>query len=130
MVELQTGTTGADELILDAVSRVRTLEGKYNLLRDRALIINQNMIEEYQKINTELKHLNEDIKEMRKEIFHIKETLKHIVKEFDQFSKKEDVKVLEKYIKLWNPMKFTSEAEVRKIIEEYMGEHKKKRGKS
>ena len=103
----------------DMVSRTRVLEGKYNLLRDRVLVINQNMIDEYKRLLIELKGLNSDIKDVRDDVFKIKEALKHLIKELDLFARKEDVKVLEKYINLWNPMKFTTEQDVINIIKEH-----------
>ena len=103
----------------DIISRTRVLEGKYNLLRDRVLVINQNMIDEYKRLLIELKGLNSDIKDVRDDVFKIKEALKHLIKELDLFARKDDVKVLEKYINLWNPMKFTTEQDVINIIKEH-----------
>jgi hypothetical protein len=114
----QQGYGGGESVQIDVISRIRSLEGKYNLLRDRALIINQNMITQYQRTTSEMKAFEEDLKEVKHNIFQIKETLKHIIREMEHFSRKEDMKVLEKYINLWNPMKFVTEDEVRKIIEE------------
>jgi len=115
MVDSNTSITGQD-MILDMVTRIRDIEGKYNLLRDRALLINQNMIEQYQKTHTELKTINEDVRQIKEELFHIKETLKHIIKELEHFSRKEEMHVLEKYINLWNPMKFVTENDVKRIV--------------
>jgi predicted nucleic acid-binding Zn-ribbon protein len=100
MVEEQTTTA---DLSFDVTTRVRSLEGKYNLLRDRVLIISNNTIEEY--------------KEIKSEIFKIKESMRHILKEMEMFAPKEDMKFLEKYINLWNPMKFVTEQDVLRIIE-------------
>jgi hypothetical protein len=123
--EIQT----TQDIVFEIVTRIRDVEGKYNLLRDRALIINQNMIDQYQKTYTDIKIINEDIKVLKEDIFHIKETLKHVISELDHFSRKEDIKVLEKYINLWNPMKFITEEEVRKIIKEEKDKKIDKRGK-
>lgn len=107
-----------ENIILDLNSRTRVLEGKYNLLRDKVIVINQNMIEEYKKLLVDTKGINSEIKEIHDEIFKIKETMKHIIKELTLFAKKDDVKSLEKYINLWNPMKFVTENEVKSLIEE------------
>lgn len=117
MAEEQTYTQGQDAGF-EMLTRVRTLEGKYNLLRDRALIINNNMIMQYRKTTSEMKALEEDIKDIKHSLFQIKETLKHLVREMEGFSRKEELRVLEKYINLWNPMKFVTEGEVRRIVEE------------
>ncbi len=115
---------------VDVTNRIRELEGKYNLLRDRVLIINNNMIEEYKKIIGEIRAADEDIRHIKTDIFNIKESIKHIIKDLELFAKKEEVKYLEKYINLWNPMKFTTEDDVRKIIEENKKEGLKKHARS
>jgi len=112
------GYEQGNEANIDFFSRMRALEGKYNLLRDRALIINQNMITQYQRTSAELKVLEEDLQDVKHTLFQIKETLKHLVREMENFSKKEELKVLEKYINLWNPMKFVTAEEVERIVAE------------
>ena|SRR3989344_6057122 len=118
----QEQTYGIEEVLMDITSRVRTLEGKYNLLRDRVLIINNNMIEEYKKLLAELKGINGNIKEIKGDVFKLKETIRHLVKETELYARKEDVQFLEKYINLWNPMKFVTEEDVEKIIERHIQE--------
>ncbi len=76
------------------------------------------MITEYKKLLTDIRLLNGDIKEIKTELFNIKETLKQVIEETQRLARKEDVKVLEKYINLWNPMNFVSEKEVKIIIEQ------------
>ena len=117
-METEQGYDQGNDANIDFFSRMRSLEGKYNLLRDRALIINQNMITQYQRTNAEIKAIEEDIQEVKHTLFQIKETLKHLVREMEGFSRKEDMKVLEKYINLWNPMNFVSAEEVERIIAE------------
>ena len=115
-----------EQEMYDTIGRIRTLEGKYNLLRDRVLIINNNMIEEYKKTIGEIKAINNDVKEIKGDIFKIKESMKHILKELELFARKEDVKFLEKYINLWNPLKFATEEDVKRIIEEKLKDKTKK----
>lgn len=115
---------------VDVVNRIRELEGKYNLLRDRVLIMNNNMIEEYKKIIGEIKVVDEDIRHIKTDIFNIKESIKHIINDLELFAKKDEVKYLEKYINLWNPMKFTTESDVRRILGEHKKEDLKKHARS
>jgi len=112
------------QVIVDLNNRIRTLENKYNLLGERLLIVNQNMIEEYKRLLREMKVLNEDLRDMRQEIVMTQDTTRNMVKEMEFFAKKEQVKVLEKYISLLNPMWFVTEEEVQNI----MKEHKRKVG--
>ena len=109
-------------------SRIRILEGKYTLIRERIFLINQNMVDAHKKLTIDFKVLESDIKEIKSDIFTIKETLRHLIKELDSFAKKENFKVLEKYINLWNPLKFVSEQEVLDLIKKNVKKSGRKKG--
>lgn len=102
----------------DTSARIRLLEGKYNLLGERLLIINKNMIEEYKKIINHVKLMDSEIREMKKKIADIDEAVKGLPKEMGFFARKSDVKVLEKYINMWSPLNFVTREEVKKILKE------------
>ena len=121
--------TTQQDAYTDMIDRLRTLEGKYNLLRDRMLLINNNMIDQYKKNITETRTINGDIKEIKTDIFKIKETMKHLLEELDLFARKEEVKVLEKYINLWNPMKFVTEDQLQKMLTDHKTEKDKEKTK-
>lgn len=106
---------GMNLMILN--NRLRILEERYSTNRERMFVMNQNMIEHYKKINFDISSLNKEMKELKDEIFTIKETVKHLVQELDNFARKEQLKVLEKYINMWNPFNYVTEEEVEKIIE-------------
>ena len=61
--------------------------------------------------------------------------MKHLLKELELFARREDVKFLEKYINLWNPLKLVTESDVERMIEHHIiskkeEEHAKKRRSS
>lgn len=104
--------------ISDLNSRVRTLENKYELLAERLLIANQNMIESHKRLSEEFTKINKELQNLKTTLTTFKETIKKIVKEVSDFATKQDLKVLEKYINLWNPLNFITAEDVEKIIEE------------
>ena len=103
-------------IISELNTRIRILEGKYNLTRERMLLINQNMIDHYKDLNNEIKTLNIEIKEMKETLEVIKETNINIVKELSFFARKDQLKILEKYINMWNPLNFITEEEVLELM--------------
>nr|MBA4405151.1 hypothetical protein [Nanoarchaeum sp.] len=98
-------------------TRIRILEGKYTVTRERMLLINQNMIDHYKILTTEIKSINEELREIKESLELIKETTRNIVKEMSFFARKEQMKVLEKYINMWNPLNFVTEQQVLELIE-------------
>ena len=102
----------------DLNARIRVLENKYSLFGERLLVINQNMIEEYKKLIRKNKTVDSELKELKKDLFNVKEVISGLVKELKLFAKKDNLKVLEKYINLWNPMNFVTEKDVINLIQE------------
>tara|TARA_Y100000310_G_C20604998_1_gene775051 strand:+ start:989 stop:1360 length:372 start_codon:yes stop_codon:yes gene_type:complete len=111
--------------IAELNSRLRLLESKYTLMRERVFVVNQNMIEEYKSTLAEIKSINADLKELKTDIFKMKETTANVVKEIEMLARKEQLKILEKYINFWNPMNFVTEKEVEEMIAEK--HHRRKR---
>jgi hypothetical protein len=98
-------------------TRIRILEGKYNLTRERMLVINQNMLDHYKGTKVNVKTIEEDMIEIKDAINSLKNATKNILKELQLLARKDEVKVLEKYINMWNPLKLMTEDEVNELIE-------------
>ncbi len=106
------------QVVNEIANRLRILESKQSLLSEKMLVMNQNMIEEYRKTLKEIKVIDMEVKAMKSDLENVKKIVQHFSEEAGKFAKQSDVKVLEKYIKLWDPLKFVTEKEVRKIIKE------------
>lgn len=100
------------------ISRLRVLEERYTNLQTELRVTEENMINRNKKLTTEIKTLTLDINELRKEVNEIKDKILMIIKELQNCAKKEDVKVLQKYIEMWEPMNFVTHKEVDDIINE------------
>ncbi|MEA3379229.1 MAG: hypothetical protein U9Q69_06390 [Nanoarchaeota archaeon] len=111
------------QLVVELTNRVRVLESKNSLLSERMLVINKNMIAEYKKIINDIKSIEGEIDEIKGDMNNIKNILKHLTEEARDFAKKDSLKILEKYINLWNPLHFVTQEEVQKIIKEELENH-------
>lgn len=103
-------------VISDAISRLRLLERRQETIREKMTIINQNMVGEYKKLLFEVRSLVTDIHEIKINLASLQDNIKIILKEAESFAKKDQVKVLEKYINLWNPLNFVTEEEVKNLL--------------
>lgn len=87
----------------DSAGKLRDLEEKQRILKNRLLLIGQNLIElkeEYQ----------EKILELKKEITIIKQNMERLISfletassELSQFARKEDLEILSKKAKMFQP---------------------------
>lgn len=111
---------------VDVSNRVRILEGKYNLTRDRMFLLNENMISHYKSLREESDILKSEIRELKETNLALKETISNLLKELDFFARKEHLKILEKYINMWNPLNFTTREEVLELLESNKKHSRKK----
>tara|TARA_Y100000310_G_C20639988_1_gene793358 strand:+ start:934 stop:1272 length:339 start_codon:yes stop_codon:yes gene_type:complete len=102
----------------EIVGRLRINESKISTLRERLLVTDSNMIGENKNLSQDIKSLSSEIMELKNELNLIRETIKDIARTTENFASTQDLKVLEKYINMWNPLNFVTEKEVKKIIKE------------
>ena len=104
--------------------RLRLMEQGVTNLRRFFQVTEENIIAKNKHFSAEIKTLSSDIIEIRKEMQDLKDKLIMVIRELQTFSRKEEVKVLEKYINLWNPIRFVSQNEVEQIINEILEKKK------
>ena len=120
-------TINQPSMMTELISRIRILERSHQNSREKILLINQNMIEEYKDIIEEMRSIKTEVKETKKDILKMQETFKKFIDEMNSFVRKEEIKVLEKYINMWNPMNFVTEEEVLNLIKKKRKNVKKRR---
>ena len=94
--------------------RFRDLEEKNRMLRDRILLIGQNLIETKEKTS-------EDILEIKKELEILKKNMERLISfletasaEFSKFARKEDLEILAKQAKMFQPLDFVRKKDLKK----------------
>ncbi len=123
-------TQNPEDIISDINSKIRSLENKNSMLTEHLLTVNQNSIEEYKRLGKEISNLSSEIRKLKDELFNVKQVLNGFLRETDFFAKKNDIKILEKYINLWNPLDFVTEDEIEMIIEKKLEKLKNKKVKN
>jgi septation ring formation regulator EzrA len=115
--------------IRDLSRRIRVIEERYGNIRKSIQVNEQNMLADSRKNSAEIKSVSGDILELKKTIREIGEELGQIIKELKTAVKKEEVKVLERYINLWQPMNYVTYEEMEKRIKAIVKEEISKAGK-
>jgi hypothetical protein len=118
----QFNQTDPSHIIADLNGRIRALENKYNILTERLLVINQNMIEEYKKLMGGLRDISLETKKARLGTQNTQEVVKDLVKEMSIFAKKDQIKVLEKYMDMLNIIELVTDEQLEKRLERFKSE--------
>ena len=120
----QADTSGMSSDISTLSRRLKLLEEGFTNLRRIFQVTEENILSKNKHYSAEIKTIASDIIEVRKEVQELKDKLLLVIRELQTTARREEVKVLEKYINLWNPVKFVSQNEVEQIIDEVLEKKK------
>ncbi len=103
-------------------ARMRMTEERYANIRKKSQLIEQNMLTGHKNSTLEIRAMTADLNELKREISDIQGKMKLMINEMQTFAKKDDVRTLEKYVNLWEPLKFITAAEAERIINSILDE--------
>ena len=106
--------------------RLRILEESVTNIRRAQQVTEQNVLGKNKVFSTEIRALTSDIGDMKIDISDIKEKILEVITELKETAKRDEVKVLEKYIDFWNPVKFVTQNEVETLVKELLNKEKTK----
>ncbi len=86
--------------------RIRDLEERQRILKDRLLLIGQNLIETKEKTSQSILEIKKDIEIIKQSIERMTSFLETASGEFSKFARKEDLEILSKQAKMFQPLKF------------------------
>jgi len=119
--EPQPADSGGITSDMNALSRrLKLLEEGFSNLRRFFQVTEGNILAKNKHYSAEIKTINSDIMELRKELAEIRDKMMLVIRELQTVARRDEVKVLEKYINLWNPVKFVSHNEVQAIVQEIL----------
>lgn len=108
--------------VSDVNTRVRDIEEKVRLLKDRVVLIGQNLIESRENSDNLMSEMKVSIEGMRKEIEKIKEKIQIILEELDSYSRRDEVALMRKQFKMFEPLQFARIEDVERIVDEKIKE--------
>ncbi len=95
--------------------KIRDLEEKQRILKDRLLLIGQNLIDTKEQHNGKIIDLKKDVEIIKNDVEKIKSFLETISGEFSKFARKEDVEILSKQAKMFQPLEFATKKDLEKL---------------
>jgi ElaB/YqjD/DUF883 family membrane-anchored ribosome-binding protein len=99
-------------------TRLRENEERNKLLRERVLLLGKNLIEIKKESEEEIKEFKKENSELKKELEKQAKTNKAIIEQIDKFVKKDDMFVIERMLKDFQPLEFTRKKDVEEMITE------------
>ena len=90
----------------DANLKIRDLEEKQRILKDRVLLIGQNLIDTKEKTSETILEIKKDLEKIKDSMEKIRRFIENISTEFPKFARKDDLDILVKQAKMFQPLKY------------------------
>lgn len=117
MVESQGFGDQIQFLLSDFNTRLRDIDERNRLIRERVLLLGKNLIESRSDLEEEIKSLKKENYEIKKDLERLKTLSKNILAETGKFVKREEVLVIERMLKDFQPLEFMREKDVEELID-------------
>jgi len=95
------------QMSADLNAKMRDIEEKQRVMRDRLLLIGQNLVEIKEITNQKMLEIRKDIETIKQNMERLSSFLEMVSGEFSKFAKKEDLEILTKQAKMFQPLRFT-----------------------
>jgi len=103
-----------NQYLPDINTKIRDLEEKNRMLKDRLLLIGQNLVEIKEKTNSDLLEIKKELEIMKRNMEHLISFLETASTEFSKFARKEDLEILSKQAKMFQPLEFVRKKDLKK----------------
>lgn len=103
-------------IISDLDRRLRTLEERFSNLRKKLQITDENLLDAERSFSKEIKVFNQESLELKKQVNEFSEKIGMLGNEMENVAQKSDLKVVEKYLDMWNPTNFVTRTELKAYL--------------
>ncbi len=94
-------------------SKTRDLEERQRILKDRLILIGQNLIEMRENTNEKILEIKKDIETLKNNMERMISFLESASAEFSKFARKEDLEILSRQAKMFQPLEFVTKDELK-----------------
>lgn len=95
-------------------TKLRDLEEKQRMLKDRLLLIGQNLVETKEKNTRDVLEIKKDIEIIKRDMERLVSFLETASAEFSKFARKEDLEILSKQAKMFRPLEVLRKKSLKK----------------
>jgi len=114
----------ATALLSEFGTRLNEVEEKQRLIKDRILLVGENLISTKEEIEKQDLENKTKISQIDFEIKTIKQLIKRIINEIQNFTRRSEVEILERQIKMFEPLEFARFKDIEQLVKQELNKQK------
>ena len=105
-----------DSLFSDVNVKLRDLEEKQNILKDRVLLIGENLVTEKTNLDNEIAETRTEISKLNEETKKIRMAIERVIDDLNSFVRRNEFEVLQRQFKMFQPLELARITDVEEMI--------------
>lgn len=106
-----------DAILNDISVKLRDIEEKQNIVKDRVLLIGENLVSEKDETDQKIIDLKSEIIKINEEVRRIKLAIERIVDDSNNFVRKNEFEILQRQFQMFQPLELARMSDVQLMIE-------------
>lgn len=106
----------ANDIISDVNVRLRDMEEKQNLIKDRVLLIGDNFISEKEETEKMILELKAELNKTNEELKRIKLAIERILEETQNFARRNELEIIQRQFEMFQPLELARISDVENMI--------------
>ncbi len=103
-------------------ARMKLVENHIDTLRSHIDLLDNSLIEKHKTVVQEVRSVEDSVRGLRADIDMVKDLTERIAKRLEELASREQVKILERYVSLWQPLNFVTRQEVETVVRNIMAD--------
>ena len=113
-----------NDFLFEISTKIRDLEERQRALKDRTILIGKNLIEIKEKANNDFLELKKQLEILTQNMERLTSFMETASGEFSKFARKEDLEILTKQARMFQPLEFINRKDIKEIIKQIKEEMK------
>jgi len=112
-------------LLAEFGTRLNEIEEKQRLIKDRILLIGENLISTKEDSLKQDSEIKKQLKQISSEISVLKQLLARIINELPNLARKSELEILERQMKMFQPLEFARIQDIKSIVKDEIQKQRK-----
>lgn len=117
MAEPQNNDAQIKFLLSDFNTRLKDTEERNKLIRERVLMLGKNVIASRHDTENDIKEIKQENIKIKNDLEQLKKTSNSLLTEFNKFVKREELSMIERMLKDFQPLEFMRRSDIEELIE-------------
>jgi hypothetical protein len=114
----------AEAMLADIGVKLRDIEEKQNIVKDRVLLIGENLISEKEETSQLINDIKTDVVRINEDVRRLKMAIERIVDDSNNFVRKNEFEILQRQFQMFQPLELARISDVESMISKALRKQK------